>query len=739
MNKEIKPRFYQKECLTAIDEAIARGEKRALVVMASSLGKTYTAAFAVEKFFADRPLFGRVLILCHSEKILRQTRRRLKKYFGEEFSYGMYANDKKTTRPTNFLFATFQTMKGNRKDFLRDEFAYVIVDEAHHSKARTYFPTIRYFQPEFLLGLTATPDRLDGQDIREIYGEPVYELDFVEATCRGLIAECDYRLVLDDLSQEKLDACLESDEKLSINQLNSTLFIPKRDEEIVRLIGGYSADIENPRMMIFCQTITHARKIAKLLGDEVALVHDKNSDSVNNRALKAFECGEINTIISVDMLNEGVDVPDANIVVFLRNTVSPTVFYQQLGRGTRLSNGKDKVLVLDFVDNCNRIKTVLELKQEIDDFKLYPPHGDEGTHGDGEADSREKFTLNIATPEFKAREVDIIDLLERAVTGKRWTKEEIIAGLQKMYAEGEKVTCETVDAYPGLPTASAIIKVFGTFNKALEMAGIPQNHVLMKKEREELIREGEAMLARGEKITYVTVDANPNLPAASTVANEFGGSLKTFQDACGVVDKVEEALYNFWLKSKEAGHWLSNKEIDEDESLENSVFYYRHIGKREKLVSKALDTYGPIPYDEEEAAQERLHNQQERERIARRYYELSTEKGYWLGTHELDRHIPRRHRLRYFSGGIQELRDFASELCGFLLTKYRRQDSDEDLIHDYWRESRKAGHWLIAREMDECSVLHNYSTYRERIGSIKKLRQLAIEKYGDFTKETATN
>lgn len=476
MNKEIKPRFYQKECLTAIDEAIARGEKRALVVMASSLGKTYTAAFAVEKFFADRPLFGRVLILCHSEKILRQTRRRLKKYFGEEFSYGMYVNGNKTTRPTNFLFATFQTMKGNRKDFLRDEFAYVIVDEAHHSKARTYFPTIRYFQPEFLLGLTATPDRLDGQDIREIYGEPVYELDFVEATCRGLIAECDYRLVLDDLSQEKLDACLESDEKLSINQLNSTLFIPKRDEEIVRLIGEYSVDIENPRMMIFCQTITHARKIAKLLGDEVALVHDKNSDSVNNRALKAFEYGEINTIISVDMLNEGVDVPDANIVVFLRNTVSPTVFYQQLGRGTRLSDGKDKVLVLDFVDNCNRIKTVLELKQEIDDFKLYPPHGDEGTHGDGEADSREKFTLNIATPEFKAKMVDIVGLMDRAASWYAASDQEYLDALASYAQElGHTPSRTEINNNPALPAANSYKKRFKTYNNAVLLAGLEPN------------------------------------------------------------------------------------------------------------------------------------------------------------------------------------------------------------------------------------------------------------------------
>lgn len=738
---KFKARDYQKECLAEISKTVQAGEKRALVVMAPGLGKTITSAFAVKEFFTDRE-FSRVLILCHSEEILRQSKAEYQKFFGEEYSYGMFVSNEKITRQTDFLFATFQTMKDNRKDFPKEAFSYIIVDEAHHSKARTYFPTIRYFKPEFLLGLTATPDRLDGQKIEEIYGEPVYELSFVETTCRGLLAKCDYELVLDDLSQDDIDRYLDSDEKLSINQLNNTIFAPKRDEEIVRLIKKYSTEQGDPKTMIFCKSIEHARRIAKLMGDEATLVHNGQSSSTNDIALDAFREGKIRTIVSVQMLNEGIDVPDANMIVFLRNTVSPGVFYQQLGRGVRPAPGKKKVKVLDFVGNCERIQTVLELKQEIDVFRIQTPVEKTYTHGDGEADSHEKFTLNIATPEFKAREVDIIDLLERAVAGRKWTKEEVIAGLQKMYAEGKKMTVYTVNTYPGLPTVKVIARVCGTFNKALEMAGIPQNRVLVKKEREELIREGKAMLARGGKITYAAVDANPNLPAASTVTKAFGGSLKMFQDACGVVDEAthqEKVLYDFWLKSKEAGHWLSNKEIDEDESLENSGFYYRHFGKREELVSKALDTYGPILDDEEKAAQERLHNQQERERIARRYYELSAEKGYWLGAREFDRYMPERRRLCYFSKGIQELRDFAGELCGNLPNKYHSQDSDEDLIRAYREESRKVGHWLKFREVKNCPRLCSTRPYYNRFGGFQKTRQLAIEKYGDFTKENATN
>lgn len=251
---KFKPRNYQKECLAEIAQAVEHGEKRALVVMAPGLGKTITSAFAVKEFFTGRE-FSRVLILCHSEEILRQSKAEYQKFFGEEYSYGMFVSNEKTTRQTDFLFATFQTMKDNRKDFPKEAFSYIIVDEAHHSKARTYFPTIRYFKPEFLIGLTATPDRLDGQKIEEVYGEPVYELDYVEATCRGLLAECDYELVLDDLSQKDIDKYLDSDDKLSIAQLNSTIFAPKRDEEIVRLIKKYSAEQEDPKTMIFARAL----------------------------------------------------------------------------------------------------------------------------------------------------------------------------------------------------------------------------------------------------------------------------------------------------------------------------------------------------------------------------------------------------------------------------------------------------------------------------------------------------
>lgn len=529
--QKYKARPYQKECLAKIAETVNNGEKRALVVMASGLGKTITSAMAVEQFFANQPSFGHVLILCHSEQILSQSKDKFKDYFGEEYSYGLYAGKDKTTRQTDFLFATFQTMKEHRKEFNKDTFSYVIVDEAHHSHARTYFPTIRYFQPEFLLGLTATPDRLDGQNIEEIYGAPVYELGFVEAMSQGLLTECDYQLVLDDMSQEKLNECIQSKEKLSIAQLNRTVFVPQRDEEIIRLIRQYSAEQKDPKTIIFCKSIEHARRIAKLMGDETVLVHNGQSSIVNDMALGAFRCGKIRTIISVQMLNEGIDVPDANVIAFLRNTVSETIFYQQLGRGTRLSPGKDKVKVLDFVANCERIQAVLELKQSVDQFKGHSIDGNRTCNPD--ADSREEFTLNIATPEFKTKTVDIMNLLEKAANGREWTQEGVILALQKRAKDLGKnsLMAKDIRDIDGMPSRQTIKKLFGGVRKAIQAAGLDVEIGFTNTNRGNFSSEEELFAAAREYAitlghqTYLTqkdIDSNLSFPCWETLRKTYG-------------------------------------------------------------------------------------------------------------------------------------------------------------------------------------------------------------------------
>lgn len=601
--KQYKPYPYQEECLQKIMEAREAGETRALVVMASGLGKTLTAAFEVERFFAEQK-FGRVLILCHSEEILDQTKKQFKLYFGEEKSYGMFTSSHKTSDEVRFLFATFQTMKTHRKEFQPDEFSHIIVDEAHHSYATTYFPTIRYFKPKFLLGLTATPDRLDGQDITDIYGEPVYELGFVEANNRGLMTKCEYRMMLDDLLKDEMEGYLKGEEKLSIGQLNRTLFAPKRDEEIVRIIRREMAKINNPKTMIFCRSIPHARKIAKLLGDDTALVYNGQGDIANTLALEAFRDGKLQAIVSVQKLNEGIDVPDANMVVFLRNTVSPTIFYQQLGRGTRLAEGKGRTVVLDFVANCERIKMILQLKKEIEGFRTRKPLEEPVTTKAG--DEKPNFTLDIATPEFETKMVDIVELIERASRGREWTKEEIIAALQRLAKElGRTPTKRNLEERDDVPSIFIINKYFGSFNNALIQAGLAVVR-WTNLSREEMIQIVMAKSVDGIMPLRKVFDEDLMTPHSSTIMQALG--VETWAECANILglkilhhgkrlseNQQEDISLHFlrlyYDESVQAEHWLTGSEMISNPRLRSPDYYIANFGSMCNVRNKAFELF----------------------------------------------------------------------------------------------------------------------------------------------------
>lgn len=226
---KFKPKEYQSECVAKIQEARNGGKSKALVVMAPGLGKTLTCAFDLQGYFTTHP-DGHVLVLCHSEAILSQTKNVFKSVFGDEYSYGMYNGKEKASRRSDFLFANLQSVNLHLEEFNPDGYDYVVVDEAHHAPAETYKKAIEHFNPEFLLGMTATPDRMDGADLEGIFGETVYERDIVDAVQNGWLSGVDYRLELDEI--HNLDDFLEKN-IITLSQLNRELFIPKRDEEII--------------------------------------------------------------------------------------------------------------------------------------------------------------------------------------------------------------------------------------------------------------------------------------------------------------------------------------------------------------------------------------------------------------------------------------------------------------------------------------------------------------------------
>ncbi len=457
----IEPYSYQTDCLNALTQARRRGRRKALVVMASGLGKTITTAFDVQRWIRNHAK-SRILYLCHQNDILAQAQQTFANVLGWQDRDGWFAfchgSDKKRIFEAKMVFASLQTMYEYRAMFAPDTFSYVVVDESHHSHAATYKPTLEYFQPRFMLGVTATPDRMDFQDIRSIYGSEVFNLPLEDALAQRLLTRVDYRVVTDELTD--LSVLETTIGKLSVKELNRTLFVPKRDEEIVRIVQGQMREISRPRVMVFCRSIDHCQRMANLMPGALS-IHSKLSRSEQLRRLQSFRDGCSSVVLTVDKFNEGIDVPEANLIVFLRSTASETVFMQQLGRGLRKETNKRKVVVLDFVANCERLKMVHGLWQRVIDR-------------DGGGVGENAIEVDIGKVDFTKVALRILDVLGAIRTG--YTREVLVQQLRKLTAELRRVPgCRDVAKYSLMGKCASektFVEFFGSFNAALRAAGL---------------------------------------------------------------------------------------------------------------------------------------------------------------------------------------------------------------------------------------------------------------------------
>lgn len=403
----IKPYWYQSDCLTAITRARRQGRTKILFTMASGLGKTVTVAFDALQFREANP-DARFLYLCHQNEILAQARSTFEAIHGSQHSFGFYNGFEKTAHQTQFLFASLQTMRRHHSFFRPDEFDYIVVDESHHTYADTYLDVVTYWQPKTMLGMTATPDRTDGQDIRRVFGKEVFFLPIDEALAQNLLTPVDYRLLSDEIELKQL---LEMPERrLSLKKLNRSIFVPKRDEEIARIIKGHADKFENPRIIIFCKSVLHCDHLAKYLKGSMPF-HSRIPVHERMIRLEMFRTGMVRALITRDVFNEGVDIPQANVLVFLRSTNSATVFLQQLGRGLRKSDGKDKVIVLDFVGNCERIKMVINLWEAVEKKRKMLLERASQTASRQTVAYHEPLMLNVNSVEFKEKILNVLDII----------------------------------------------------------------------------------------------------------------------------------------------------------------------------------------------------------------------------------------------------------------------------------------------------------------------------------------
>lgn len=369
--KQIKLYDYQQ---IAFDKIVVALKKtfRALMVMATGLGKTIMSIEVVKYFITPK---DKVLFLCHDNGILNKTYKDYKKFIGESYTYAKFYGQAKDWEADkhHFVFATFQSVlahlrneKAKKKLFSPKHFTFIVVDESHHSQAETFAEVINYFKPKYKLGMTATPDREDQADIRDIFGQEVVNLGLPEAIAKGWLTPIDYKVLSDGLDEEKIRAVckevLEDNVRLTEKQINEKIFIKVRTEEQCKIVQKYS---KTQKAIVFCENIEHLHHVTSILPSSVT-IHSEQTAKVNESNFELFKNGYVQHVIVVDKFNEGIDVPDTELLVFLRATNSQRIFLQQLGRGLRPLQGKEKVTVLDFVANIDRIKEVNKLVNEIE-------------------------------------------------------------------------------------------------------------------------------------------------------------------------------------------------------------------------------------------------------------------------------------------------------------------------------------------------------------------------------------
>ena len=340
---ELSLREHQNDAIQQLVELRKQGKTITLLTHATGTGKTHIA-------IADAKRLGlRTLYLAHRTNLLTQTQER----FGElwpEVESSIYR--KKSGKPnSHVILSTVQAISSGLEKFDEREFGYIIIDESHHAAAETYRKVISYFRAKFILGLTATPERHDGQSLIEIFQNCAHRLELEEAIERELLVpiRCVRVKTNIDLSKIRYNGV-----DYRSRDLGETLLVPDRDRLIVET---YLNHVQGKRAVCFCINVDHSESMATAFnqkGVKAAHVSGRMGEQQKQQILEAYRSGEIQVLCACDILNEGWDSPETEVLLMARPTLSKVVYVQQLGRGTRKAPGKDCLLVFDFIDNTSR-------------------------------------------------------------------------------------------------------------------------------------------------------------------------------------------------------------------------------------------------------------------------------------------------------------------------------------------------------------------------------------------------
>lgn len=355
-------RSYQVRSCERLFEALSE-TGRGQLVLATGLGKTVVMAELAARLFESGSLEnGRLLVLADKRELVRQLQIGFWTQLPKSVATHLLAPEEEPIHWDGVTFSTVQTVQ-SRRDAL-PHFDAVFVDEAHHIGSKTYQDVLARLAPARLAGVTATPWRGDEFDIDSMLGQPVEQLGIADGLRLGYLSEVDYRLLADNIDWELVQN--ESAYGYTLTELNKRLIIPTRDEEAARVIAETFRIAKRKSALVFSPSIEHAEHFIgtlRLFGLRAEAMFGASLPRERDKLLSQFKRGLIDVLCTVDLFNEGVDVPDVDLIVFMRATHSRRIFVQQLGRGLRMSPGKENVVVLDFVTDLRRIAEVTELER----------------------------------------------------------------------------------------------------------------------------------------------------------------------------------------------------------------------------------------------------------------------------------------------------------------------------------------------------------------------------------------
>ena len=354
-------RPYQVLALNAVSSDLKK-KGTALLYLATGLGKTVVTGEIVAETLKANPN-ARVLVLAHVKELVAQLERALWIHLDKSTPTQLVTGEDRPDELTGVTVGTMQSSlayirEGQIPDLL-------VVDEAHHvSSDGVYSEILENTKSAARLGVTATPWRGDGYDIERVFGPPGYALGIEDGLRLGYLAPVEYKMFCDNIDWDQVEHA--SKQGYSVRQLNSKLFLPQRDEIVIEELLAAWHSTRCPKVIVFCRNIDHATYLLSAIRDvpgwqESKCLHMGVPKWDRKRTLLDFRRGACPILVAVDILNEGVDVPDVNIICFARVTHSRRIFVQQLGRGLRISEGKKSVKVLDFVSDVRRVAEVLDL------------------------------------------------------------------------------------------------------------------------------------------------------------------------------------------------------------------------------------------------------------------------------------------------------------------------------------------------------------------------------------------